>query len=72
MSTSELLTAVLTLPEKERGEFADAFNSAQLELDAEFNEMLLRRVREYESGVTPAIPGDEAMRLLELEAEEQL
>lgn len=69
MSAKELLSAVLTLPEKERGEFADAFNSAQLELDAGFNEMLLRRVRDYEAGVTPAIPGDEAMRLLELEAE---
>ena len=69
MSAAELLSAVLTLPEKERGEFADAFNSLQLELDSDFNTMLLRRVRDYESGATAAIPGDEAMRLLELEAE---
>ncbi len=69
MSAAELLSAVLILPAKERGEFADAFNSFQLEMDDDFNAMLLRRVRDYESGVTAAIPGDEAMRLLELEAE---
>lgn len=67
MSATELLSAVLSLPDKERGDFADAFNSVQMELDSEFNDMLRSRVRDYAAGLTVAISGEEFMKQLEAE-----
>ena len=67
MSATELLSAVLSLPEQERVTFADAFNSVQMELDSEFNDMLRQRVRDYEAGLTVTVPGEEFMRQLEAE-----
>ena len=67
MSATELLSAVLSLPEQERVVFADAFNSAQMELDSEFNDMLRQRVRDYEAGLAVTVPGEEFMRQLEAE-----